>query len=189
MTDEQLVKAVYKERGTKFGGSTANVQASVAKRFGSEEQDIMGLLKSGGAPASAQPQNSGAPATASAQPQNSGAPATASAQPPRNSASVQPPSSPVPTTAAVQTTITPVAPVTTQTAEAARAQAAATDPRRTDRPQTAVAGARQETPESLLTSLNTKLDQLIAINRSLKDTNERQLSVQKGMAQAGDLFA
>jgi hypothetical protein len=157
MTDEQLVKAVYKERGTKFGGSTANVQAGVAKRFASEEQDIMGLLKTGGAPA--------APA------------------------STQTPSSTVPTTAAVQTTVTPAAPVTTQTAEAARAQAAATDPRRTDRPQTAVAGARQETPESLLASLNTKLDQLIAINRSLKDTNERQLSVQKGMAQAGDLFA
>jgi len=157
MTDEQLVKAVYKERGTKFGGSTANVQAGVAKRFASEEQDIMGLLKSGGAPA--------APA------------------------STQTPSSNVPTTAAVQTTVTPAAPVTTQTAEAARAQAAATDPRRTDRPQTAVAGARQETPESLLASLNTKLDQLIAINRSLKDTNERQLSVQKGIAQTGDLFA
>ncbi len=50
-------------------------------------------------------------------------------------------------------------------------------------------GARQETPESLLASLNTKMDQLIAINRSLKDTNERQLSVQKGIAQGGDLYA
>ena len=159
MTDEQLVKAVYKERGTKFGGSTANVQAGVAKRFASEEQDIMGLLKSGGAPA--------APASA------------------------QTPSSTVPTTAAVQTTVTPAAPVTTQTAEAARTQAAATDPRRTDSQfRTGLASAAsQETPESLLTSLNTKLDQLIAINRSLKDTNERQLSVQKGMAQSGDLYA
>jgi len=96
----------------------------------------------------------------------------------------------LPTTTAVQTAVTPTpAGATTQQAEAARTQTAATDPRRTDRPQTAVAGARQETPESLLASLNTKMDQLIAINRSLKDTNERQLSVQKGIAQGGDLYA
>jgi len=98
----------------------------------------------------------------------------------------------VPTTAAVQTAVTPPTTVaTTQAAADARTTAAATDPRRTDtqRAQTAVAGARQETPESLLASLNTKMDQLIAINRSLKDTNERQLSVQKGIAQGGDLYA
>ena len=97
----------------------------------------------------------------------------------------------LPTTTAVQTAVTPttVATATTQQAEAARQTAAAADPRRTDRPQTAMAGARQETPESLLASLNTKMDQLIAINRSLKDTNERQLSVQKGIAQGGDLYA
>jgi hypothetical protein len=164
MTDEQLIKAVYAERGADggkkhFGGSTANVQAGVVNRFGNEEKDIMALLKSGGTPAAA--------------------------------AAAQTPGSNVPTTAAVQTAVTPTpaAGATTQQAEAARAQAAAADPRRTDRPQTAVAGARQETPESLLASLNTKLDQLIAINRSLRDTNERQLSVQKGMAQSGDLYA
>jgi hypothetical protein len=105
-------------------------------------------------------------------------------------ATAQTPASNVPNTAAVQTAVTPAAAgATTQQAEAARAAAAATDPRRSDRPQTAVAGARQETPESLLASLNTKMDQLIAINRSLKDTNERQLSVQKGIAQSGDLYA
>ena len=97
----------------------------------------------------------------------------------------------LPTTTAVQTAVTPttVATATTQQAEAERAKVAGTDTRRTDRPQTSVAGARQETPESLLASLNTKMDQLIAINRSLKDTNERQLSVQKGIAQGGDLYA
>jgi hypothetical protein len=104
----------------------------------------------------------------------------------------------IPTTAAVQTAVTPTpaagattqqAEAARQTAEAARREAATTDPRRSDRAQTAVAGARQETPESLLASLNTKMDQLIAINRSLKDTNERQLSVQKGIAQGGDLYA
>jgi hypothetical protein len=156
MSDEELVKAVYKERGTKFGGSTANVQAGVAKRFVSEEQDIMGLLKTGE----------------------------------KATATGNTPTSTLPTTAAVQTAVTPTpAGATTQTAEAARAQAAATDPRRTDRPQTAVAGARQETPESLLASLNTKMDQLITINRSLKDTNERQLSRLGSIAQGADLYA
>jgi hypothetical protein len=47
----------------------------------------------------------------------------------------------------------------------------------------------QESPASLLASLNTKMDQLITINRALKDTNERQLSVQKNIAQSGDLYA
>ena len=166
MTDEQLVKAVYAERGADggmkhFGKSKPNERAGVVNRFGNEEKDIMALLKSGGAPASASA-----------------------------SATAQTPPSNVPTTAAVQTAVTPTPTTgaTTQQAEAARAQAAATDPRRTDRPQTAVAGARQETPESLLASLNTKMDQLIAINRSLKDTNERQLSVQKNIAQSGDLY-
>lgn len=156
MTDEALVKAVYKERGTKFGGSTANVQAGVAKRFASEEQDIMGLLKSGGAPATA---------------------------------SAQTPGSNVPTTAAVQTAVAPTAAVSTQTAEAARAQAAATDSRRTDRPQSAVAGTRQESPESLLASLNTKMDQLISVNRKLSEINERQLSKLGNIAQSGDLYS
>jgi hypothetical protein len=95
----------------------------------------------------------------------------------------------VPTTASVQTAVTPTPPATPPTTEAARAAAAANDPRRTDRPQTAAAGARQETPESLLASLNTKMDQLIAINRSLKDTNERQLSRLGNIAQSGDLYS
>jgi hypothetical protein len=168
MTDEQLVKAVYKERGTKFGGSTANVQAGVAKRFANEEQDIMGLLKTGGA-----------------------ATATATASTP--TATTQTPASNVPTTAAVQTLVSSGKEEAQRNpqaaADAARATAAAADPRRTDRPQTATPGARQETPESLLASLNTKLDQLIAINRSLKDTNERQLSKLGNIAQSGDLYS
>ena len=97
----------------------------------------------------------------------------------------------IPAASAVQSAVTPTpaAGATTQQAEAARAQAAATDPRRTDRPQTALAGARQETPESLLASLNTKMDQLIALNRSLKDTNERQLSRLGNIAQHDNLYA
>jgi len=110
-----------------------------------------------------------------------GAPRTATASTPASN---------VPTTAAVQTAVTPASTsAITQAGIDARAQAAATDPRRTDRPQTAVAGARQETPESLLASLNTKLDTLISLNRSLKDTNERQLTRLGNIAQSSDLYS
>jgi predicted chitinase len=117
--------------------------------------------------------------------------AQAAGKAPTTATALAQPGSNIPTTAAVQTAVTPtpVAGATTQQAEAARQQAAATDPRRSDRPQTAVAGARQETPESLLASLNTKMDQLITINRALQDTNERQLSRLGNIAQSGDLYA
>ena len=49
------------------------------------------------------------------------------------------------------------------------------------------AAPAQESAESLLASLNTKLDQLIAVNRNIKEVNDRQLSVQQGLS--GDLFA
>jgi hypothetical protein len=45
----------------------------------------------------------------------------------------------------------------------------------------------QETPESLLASLNTKLDQLIKINKSAADVGEKQLSVQRGLT--GNIYA
>jgi len=45
----------------------------------------------------------------------------------------------------------------------------------------------QESAESLLASLNTKMDQLIKINKGTHEVNEQQLSVQKGMT--SDLFA
>ena len=103
-------------------------------------------------------------------------------------ATAQTPPSTVPTTAVAQTAVTPTPTgATTQQADAARAAAAANDPRRTDRPQTAVAGARQETPESLLASLNTKMDQLIAINQKLKDVGESQLSATRGLS--NDMFS
>ena len=105
-------------------------------------------------------------------------------------ATAQTPPSTVPTTAVAQTAVTPTPTgATTQVAADARANAAAADPRRTDRPQTAVAGARQESPESLLASLNTKMDQLITINRKLSEVNERQLSKLGGIAQRGDLYS
>jgi hypothetical protein len=105
-------------------------------------------------------------------------------------ATAQTPPSTVPTTAVAQTAVTPTPTgATTQVAADARANAAAADPRRTDRPQTAVAGARQESPESLLASLNTKMDQLITINRKLSEVNERQLSKLGNIAQNGDLYS
>jgi murein DD-endopeptidase MepM/ murein hydrolase activator NlpD len=44
MSDEDLIKATYAERGTRFGGSTAEVQKSVKNRFVSEEKDVMAML-------------------------------------------------------------------------------------------------------------------------------------------------
>ena len=45
----------------------------------------------------------------------------------------------------------------------------------------------QESAESLLASLNTKMEQLIKINKGTHDVNEKQLSVQRGLT--SDLFA
>jgi murein DD-endopeptidase MepM/ murein hydrolase activator NlpD len=44
MSQEDLVKAVYAERGTRFGGSTEEVQKSVKNRFISEQGDVMAML-------------------------------------------------------------------------------------------------------------------------------------------------
>lgn len=49
------------------------------------------------------------------------------------------------------------------------------------------AAVPQESAETLLSSLNSKIDQLVKINQSMYDVNERQLSVQQGLS--GDLFA
>lgn len=43
----------------------------------------------------------------------------------------------------------------------------------------------QESAESLLSSLNNKMDQLISINRNLSDVNEKQLRVQKSLSSDG----
>ena len=44
MSKEDLVKATYAERGTRFGGSTAEVQKSVKNRFASEQGDVMAMM-------------------------------------------------------------------------------------------------------------------------------------------------
>ena len=46
--------------------------------------------------------------------------------------------------------------------------------------------AAQESAETLLASLNSKMDQLIKINKDVHNINERQLTVQQGLT--GDLF-
>jgi hypothetical protein len=69
-------------------------------------------------------------------------------------------------------------------AEKARTEMAQNDPRRVDKK--AAPGAGQETPESLLASLNTKMDQLIQVSKRTADLNDRQLSVQKGLT--SDLY-
>jgi murein DD-endopeptidase MepM/ murein hydrolase activator NlpD len=49
MSKEDLVKATYAERGTRFGGSTEEVRASVQGRFGREQQDVLAMLGMPGA--------------------------------------------------------------------------------------------------------------------------------------------
>jgi hypothetical protein len=49
------------------------------------------------------------------------------------------------------------------------------------------AAVSQESAESLLSSLNSKMEQLVKLNREMYSINERQLSVQQGLS--GDLFA
>lgn len=44
MTNEQMISAVYNERGKHFGGSPANVQASVANRLIAEKQQALAML-------------------------------------------------------------------------------------------------------------------------------------------------
>lgn len=43
--DEDIIREVYNERGTRFGSSTAQVQASVANRFRQERQDALRMLQ------------------------------------------------------------------------------------------------------------------------------------------------
>ena len=44
MTDTELLRAVYTERGTRFGSSTGDIQASVRKRFG-PEMDLIASMR------------------------------------------------------------------------------------------------------------------------------------------------
>jgi Skp family chaperone for outer membrane proteins len=133
MTEQDLIKAIYAERGTKFGSSTAQVRSSVQNRFAQEQQLALGMV--------------GQPGTAVA------------------SATPTAPATPTATAA--------------QTAVAQAPAAAPTKPTTTPPVQTAQAPAAQESPSTLLASLNTKMDVLIALNRKANDTRDRQLSAAK----------
>lgn len=160
MTQEDLVKAVYAERGTKFGGSTEQVRAGVLNRFQNEQKDVFAMLGIPGVPTGNAQMAAAAnkPAT----------PSAASAQ------------------AAVASPGTPPAAGTTQSAVAAEQE-------RIRQTGTQVAGTApagtQETPAALLSQLNTKMDTLVALTRRVNETNERQLSVQRNIAQSGDLYS
>lgn len=47
VTDEDLIKAIYAERSTRFGGSTANVRQSVLNRFQHERSGALAMLDGG----------------------------------------------------------------------------------------------------------------------------------------------
>jgi putative chitinase len=96
-----------------------------------------------------------------------------------------------PTTAAAQQAIAS-APAAAATAGGTTTQTAttgATAPAQTAQRSGAAAGQRQESPESLLSTLNSKMDTLIAITKRSIEINERQLSVQRNIAQSGDLYS
>jgi hypothetical protein len=75
----------------------------------------------------------------------------------------------------------------TKAADKAKADEEAAKKKKESETAGSAAKPAQETPESLLASLNTKLDQLIKINKSAADVGEKQLSVQRGLT--GNLYA
>lgn len=98
------------------------------------------------------------------------------------------PSTPSATAATAAVTTKP----TTETAatQPAATQTAAAQPAQpTQRQSSGAPGQRQESPESLLSTLNSKMDTLIAITKKSIEINERQLSVQRNIAQSGDLYS
>lgn len=80
-----------------------------------------------------------------------------------------------PSTSATQQTVTP------QPARTEGGGRSANDPRRTD--SAPGAGRTQESAETLLAQLNNKMDQLLAVNNRLADSNEKQLRVQRSISQ------
>ena len=145
MSEQDLIKSIYAERGTRFGSSTAGVRQSVLNRFQQEQQLALGLVGQPGTPNTSALAMVGKPGTAAPTPQTA---QTAVAQAPAPTANTEKPSQ--------------------QTAPAAAPMPA------------------QESAESLLASLNNKMDQLIAINAKTSDTSERQLRTTSSLS--GDLY-
>jgi hypothetical protein len=70
--------------------------------------------------------------------------------------------------------------------EAEEAQKKAEEAKKANTTTAGAGTATQESPASLLASLNTKMDQLISVNRRVFEVAENQLSVQKGLS--GNLY-
>jgi hypothetical protein len=165
MTDEQLVKAVYAERGADggkkhFTKSSANERAGVVNRFGREQQDILGLL--------------GTPGTAP------GSPTTA------QSAATTPTTA---QSAAIIPTATQVVAATAPTAVAAVPPGAIAP----TNPGTGAAGAgggsNQNVVLASLDLLNKQMGQLIAISTAIRDVNDSQLRGIRAMSNDGFMSA
>ena len=154
MTEQDLIKAIYAERSTKFGSSTGAVQQSVMNRFAQEQQLALGLV---GQPETAATESVALYGDGSGK--GSATPTAAAARTGRRSRY----DSATPTAAAAQTAMSPP-------------QAPPQAP-----PQT------QENPTTLLSSLNTKMDTLIALNRRANDTRDSQLKAAK--TSAGEVTA
>jgi hypothetical protein len=85
MTEEDLIKSIYAERGTRFGSSTAQVRGSVQNRFAQEQQLALGMV--GQPPGLATPTAEGARQAVSSPPATqvaSAAPSTRPAAPEKN---------------------------------------------------------------------------------------------------------
>ena len=165
MTDEQLVKAVYAERGADggkrhFGGSTANVQAGVVNRFGKEQQDILGLL--------------GTPGTVS------GSPTTA------QSAATTPTTA---QSAAIIPTATQVVAATAPTTVAAVPPGVIAPTNPGSGAAGAGGGSNQNVVLASLDLLNKQMGQLIAISTAIRDVNDSQLLGIRAMSNDGFMSA
>jgi hypothetical protein len=151
MSEEDLIKSIYAERGTRFGSSTPQVRASVQNRFAQEQQLALGMVGQPGNQLNQQVASSGQQSY-----MVNGKPATKEKFP--NAADILASANPSQTT-----------PISAAPAVAA-----------------AVSTTTQDTPASLLASLNTKLDTLIALQSKQNTISERGNRLTKGMT--NDLY-
>ena len=175
MSEEDIIKAVYAERGTKFGSSTAQVQGSVQKRFADEQKNALAMTGQPGTQ------------TAAVKPGMSEQEKYLAA----NANIIQANTKPTPAggtvpngTAVVAATTPPVDQAAKDKAAAdARTAAAATDPRRTDT-QTAAAPTTPATNPitEVIASLNTSLAQLTMMQGKAIAIAEQQLRATNGLS-------
>ena len=165
MTDEQLVKAVYAERGANdgmkhFGKSKPNERAGVVARFSKEQQDILGLL--------------GTPGTVS------GSPTTA------QSAATTPTTA---QSAAIIPTATQVVAATAPTTVAAVPPGVIAPTNPGSGAAGAGGGSNQNVVLASLDLLNKQMGQLIAISTAIRDVNDSQLRGIRAMSNDGFMSA